>query len=98
MTGDPKPTITPEEIQRRRMHVRIAIAETREQGADALRIELWGYLHSVLPHPWAAQGDPAICPGDPRNRAHISANCGVAGCSDCHSDRSRRGLARAVGV
>jgi hypothetical protein len=29
MTDDPKPTITPEEMQRRRTHVRVAIADSR---------------------------------------------------------------------
>jgi hypothetical protein len=32
MTDDPKPTITPEEIQRRRTHVRTVIAESRIEG------------------------------------------------------------------
>src|SRR5580693_271556 len=32
MTDDPKPTITPEEMQRRRVHVRAAIADNRIEG------------------------------------------------------------------
>jgi Antitoxin VbhA len=32
MTDDPKPTITPEETQRRRVHVRVAISENRLEG------------------------------------------------------------------
>jgi hypothetical protein len=32
MTDDPKPTITPEEMQRRRVHVRTAIANNRLEG------------------------------------------------------------------
>ena len=32
MTDDPKPTITPEEMQRRRGHVRAAIANNRIEG------------------------------------------------------------------
>jgi Antitoxin VbhA len=32
MTGNPKPTITPEEMQRRRVHVRTAIADSRIEG------------------------------------------------------------------
>jgi hypothetical protein len=32
MTGDPKPVITPEEMQRRRAHVRTAIADSRIEG------------------------------------------------------------------
>ena len=34
MTDDPKPTITPEEMQRRRVHVRVAIADDRIEGID----------------------------------------------------------------
>jgi hypothetical protein len=33
MTDDPKPTITPEEMQRRRTHVRTAIADSRIEGS-----------------------------------------------------------------
>jgi hypothetical protein len=32
MTADPKPKITPEEMQRRRGHVRTAIADSRIEG------------------------------------------------------------------
>jgi hypothetical protein len=32
MTDEPKPTITPEEMQRRRVHVRNAIANSRIEG------------------------------------------------------------------
>jgi hypothetical protein len=32
MTADPKPTITPEEMQRRREHVKAAIADSRIEG------------------------------------------------------------------
>jgi hypothetical protein len=32
MTDDPKPTITPEEMERRRTHVRDAIADSRIEG------------------------------------------------------------------
>jgi hypothetical protein len=32
MTADPQPTITPEEMQRRRGHVRAAIADSRIEG------------------------------------------------------------------
>jgi hypothetical protein len=32
MTDDPKPTISPEEMQRRRAHVRTAIADNRIEG------------------------------------------------------------------
>jgi len=32
MTDDPKPTITPEEMQRRREHVKAAIANSRLEG------------------------------------------------------------------
>jgi hypothetical protein len=35
MTDDPKPTITPEEIERRRGHVRTAIADSRIEGMAA---------------------------------------------------------------
>jgi hypothetical protein len=40
MTDDPKPTITPEEIQRRRTHVRTAIADSRIEGSFPNRAEL----------------------------------------------------------
>ena len=32
MTDEPKPTITPEEMERRRVHVRVAIADSRIEG------------------------------------------------------------------
>jgi hypothetical protein len=32
MTDDPKPTISPEEMQRRRRHVEVAIADSRIEG------------------------------------------------------------------
>jgi hypothetical protein len=32
MTGNPKPAITPEEMQRRRVHVNAAIADSRIEG------------------------------------------------------------------
>jgi Antitoxin VbhA len=32
MTDDPKPTISPEEMERRRVHVRVAIADSRLEG------------------------------------------------------------------
>jgi hypothetical protein len=32
MTADPKPTISPEEMERRRVHVRVAIADSRLEG------------------------------------------------------------------
>jgi hypothetical protein len=35
MTDDPKPSITPEEMQRRRGHVRTAIADSRIEGGNA---------------------------------------------------------------
>jgi hypothetical protein len=39
MTGDPKPRITPEELQRRRGHVRAAIADSRIEGDIAISAE-----------------------------------------------------------
>jgi hypothetical protein len=61
-----------------------------------LPTELRGHRHSLLSHPWAAQGYPAVCQGDPWDRARFSANCGLAGDSDRYSHRSRRSLAWAV--
>jgi hypothetical protein len=42
MTGDPKPTISAEEVQRRRGHVRVAIADSRIEGiaTDAAELEI----------------------------------------------------------
>jgi hypothetical protein len=43
MTDDPKPRITPEEMQRRRGHVRAAIADSRIEGIatdDAAELEI----------------------------------------------------------
>jgi hypothetical protein len=40
MTDDPKPTITPEEMQRRRVHVRVAIADDRIEGIATSAAEL----------------------------------------------------------
>ena len=40
MTDDPKPTITPEEMQRRRDHVRGAIADSRIEGMATGAVEL----------------------------------------------------------
>jgi len=40
MTNDPKPTITPEEMQRRRVHVRVAIADSRIEGIATSAAEL----------------------------------------------------------
>jgi hypothetical protein len=39
MTGDPKPRITPEEMERRRGHVRCAIADSRIEGDIAIGAE-----------------------------------------------------------
>jgi hypothetical protein len=43
MTDDPKPRITPEEVERRRGHVRTAIADSRIEGMappEPLEIEI----------------------------------------------------------
>ena len=40
MTDDPKPRITPEEMERRRGHVRTAIADSRIEGGTISAAEL----------------------------------------------------------
>jgi hypothetical protein len=64
---------------------------------EELRIELWGHLHPLFLYPGAAQGDPTVCQGNPRDRARFSANDSVVVHGDCNRDRSRRGFACATG-
>jgi hypothetical protein len=48
MTADPKPTISPEEMERRRAHVRVVIADSRIEGMIAISGEERAVLEAYI--------------------------------------------------